>query len=148
MSLRIPTFIAALSFGSHCMAACEFTVEVGDGLQFSTSEIVADANCDSVKVTITHTGKSPAAAMGHNWVLSKSTDFQSLATAGMGAGIENNFLPPDDPRIIAHTKIVGGGESDSVVFPVTSLGEGDYVFFCSFPGHWAVMKGSFKLAGA
>jgi azurin len=44
--------------------------------------------------------------------------------------------------VIAHTKVVGGGESTSVKFPVSKLTKGgDYTFFCSFPGHYGLMKG-------
>ena len=47
----------------------------------------------------------------------------------------------------AHTKIIGGGESDSVTFPVAKLAAADsYTFFCSFPGHSSIMKGTLKLA--
>ena len=119
-------------------------MEGGDGLEYSVTIIVAGSDCESVTVTITHTGKLPAAAMGHNWLLSKAEDYQALANAGMGAGLENNYLPPDDERIIANTRIVGGGETDSVTFSKDGLGDGDYVFFCSFPGHSSVMKGTFK----
>ena len=60
----------------------------------------------------------------------------------MSAGLPNNYVPKDDKRIIAHTKVVGGGESTSITFPTSSLKKGgDYTFFCSFPGHWSVMKG-------
>jgi len=61
---------------------------------------------------------------------------QPVATDGMAAGIEKNYLKEDDARIIAHTKIIGAGEKDSVTFDVSKLAAGtDYAFFCSFPGH-------------
>ena len=44
------------------------------------------------------------------------------------------------------TKVIGGGESDSVTFDVSKLAAGqDYTYFCSFPGHFAMMKGTLKL---
>ena len=52
-----------------------------------------------------------------------------------------------DKRVIAHTKLLGGGESDAVTFPVASLKAGEaYTYFCSFPGHSALMKGTLALA--
>jgi len=34
----------------------------------------------------------------------------------------------------------------SVTFSIDSLVVGDdYTFFCSFPGHYAIMKGAFKV---
>ena len=76
--------------------------------------------------------------MGHNWVLTKKADFQSVAQAGASAGMENDYVPPDDDRVIAATEIIGGGESTSVTFSIADLNPDEpYQFFCSFPGHWA-----------
>ena len=63
----------------------------------------------------------------------------------MSAGAENGYLPKDDPRVLAHTKLIGGGESSSVTFKTDGLAGKDLTFFCSFPGHFAMMKGSFKV---
>ncbi|WP_462330072.1 plastocyanin/azurin family copper-binding protein [Thiohalocapsa halophila] len=61
---------------------------------------------------------------------------------GMSAGLENDYIKPGDERVIAHTKVVGSGESDSISFSPDALeAGGDYTFFCSFPGHWSVMQG-------
>ena len=70
---------------------------------------------------------------------------QICRTAGMSAGVDHDYLPKDDPRILAHTKLVGGGESTSVTFKTDGLAGKDLTFFCSFPGHFALMKGSFKV---
>ncbi len=33
-------------------------------------------------------------------------------------------------------------ESDTITIPMDKFQKGgDYTFFCSFPGHWSVMKG-------
>lgn len=127
-------------------AACEFDVEVGDGLSYSTTSIAPDASCDTVTVTIRHTGNLPAAAMGHNWVLTRPEDFQAVANAGMSAGLDGDYVPAGDERVIANTEIVGGGESDTIEFSIADLDAGEYTFFCSFPGHWSVMKGTFTVS--
>ena len=55
-------------------------------------------------------------------------------------------MRPGDPRVIAATRVLGGGEADAVSFPLSRLEEGeDYLFFCSFPGHAALMKGRLRL---
>ena len=66
---------------------------------------------------------------------------QPIATAGMSAGAAADYLPAGDKRVIAHTPLVGGGASTSASFPGNALKAGDYSFFCSFPGHFALMKG-------
>jgi len=127
-------------------AQCETTVESNDAMQFNTKEIVVDASCKQFTVHLKHVGKMAKAAMGHNWVLTKQADMQPVATDGMTAGLANDYVKAGDARVIAHTKLIGGGESDSVTFDTSKLAAGEnYAFFCSFPGHWAIMKGALKL---
>ena len=39
--------------------------------------------------------------------------------------------------------LTGGGQSTEVMFPTSRLRRGGaYTFFCSFPGHWNMMKGT------
>lgn len=135
---------AAFFFSPAALAACEIDVEVGDALAYNKDVIEVDGDCEQVTINLTHTGQLPAQAMGHNWVLSASSDFKDIANAGMSAGLEQNYLPSDDDRIIAATDIVGGGESTSVTFSLDQVDpDGSYTFFCSFPGHWSVMNGTF-----
>jgi len=143
-----PIAAALLSLASlSAYAQCEATVEGNDAMQFNVKEITVDKTCKAFKVTLKHVGKLPKAAMGHNWILTKEADFQPTATAGMAAGAANDYLPPNDARIIAHTKMLGGGESDTVTIDVSKLAAGqNYTFFCSFPGHFAIMKGTLKLS--
>ncbi|MNG34643.1 Azurin [compost metagenome] len=71
---------------------------------------------------------------------------QGVVTDGMAAGLDKNYVKDGDTRVIAHTKIIGSGEKDSVTFDVSKLKEGEqYMFFCSFPGHSAMMKGTLAL---
>ncbi|MEO0424611.1 MAG: azurin [Pseudomonadota bacterium] len=137
---------AALALSAHgAQAACEFEIEVGDALAYSLTEIAPDTTCENVSVTITHKGTLPAAAMGHNWVLAKPDDFTAVTNGAIAVGLDANYVP-DDERVIAATKIVGGGEQDTVTFPLKDLPAGEYTFFCTFPGHWSVMKGTFKVS--
>ena len=126
--------------------SCQQVIEGNDMLQFNLKEMVVSANCKEVTVTLKHTGAMPANVMGHNWVLTNNTDFMPVAQAGGAAGIENNYVPVGDQRVLATTTIIGGGQETSVTFSIDSLVVGDdYTFFCSFPGHYAIMKGAFKV---
>lgn len=136
-----------LMFASQASANdCELTISANDAMQFDTKELSVPASCKEVTLTLTHAGALPKAAMGHNWVLTKAADMSAVANEGMAAGAEAAYVKADDTRVIAHTGLVGGGESTSVTFSTAGMSATEaYQFFCSFPGHWAIMQGSFKL---
>ena len=142
--------IAAVSLaGTHAAFAadkvCKLQISGNDAMQYDKKELDVAADCTQVELTLTHAGKLPAAAMGHNWVLVKTADVTTVANAGMSAGLANNYLTPNDTRVIASTKIVGGGETATVTFPASKLTKGgDYTYMCTFPGHYVIMKGTFK----
>lgn len=122
---------------------CNQTIEGNDLIKFSLPEMHVSASCSEVTVTLRHTGMLPAAAMGHNWVLAATPDYIAVAQAGQAAGAPG-YLPSGDPRVIAASAIVGGGEETSVTFNISGLqAGGDYTFFCSFPGHYVLMNGKF-----
>ena len=80
--------------------------------------------------------------MGHNVVVSLASDMTAINTAGMKAGAAGGYVPKGDARVIAATSVVGGGASTKTSFPGNKLKPGgDYTFYCSFPGHSAIMKG-------
>lgn len=124
---------------------CQITVEATDAMQFNTKAITVPASCDNFTVELKHVGSLPANAMGHNWVLAETANFQPVALDAAKAGLANNYVPPGDKRVIAFTKIIGGGDTTSVTFPTADLKGKDLTYFCSFPGHWAIMKGSLKV---
>lgn len=124
-------------------AECSVDIQSNDQMQFSTNAISVDSSCKTFTVNLSHTGQMAKNVMGHNWVLSTPGDMQGVLADGTAAGLEQNYLKPDDARVIAHTKVIGGGEKDSVTFEVAKLKAGEqYAFFCSFPGHAAIMKGT------
>lgn len=121
---------------------CSVDIEGNDSMQFNKQTIAIAADCKEVKLTLKHTGKLPVAAMGHNWVLTTTADFDAVANAGVSAGQANHYVPKGDARVLAATNLIGGGETTSITFSTSKLKKGgDYTFFCSFPGHWSIMKG-------
>ena len=138
--------LLTLARGHLLAAECAVTVDSTDQMSYNTKEIVIDNSCKTFTVNLTHSGNLPKNVMGHNWVLSKKADMQAVSTDGIAAGLDKNYLKDGDNRIIAHTKIIGAGEKDSVTFDVSKLNPAEtYEFFCTFPGHNSMMKGSVVL---
>ncbi|MEN1928732.1 azurin [Luteimonas sp. MJ204] len=125
---------------------CETEIEGNDAMQFNVNSITVPASCAEFTITLKHVGKMPVAAMGHNVVVTTAADMAQVSADGMAAGLEAGFIKSDDDKVIAHTDMIGGGETTSVTFAVSELqGDGPYKFFCSFPGHAALMNGSISV---
>lgn len=134
--------LVAATVGNVYAEECNLTVHATDAMQFDAKSIDVPASCKDFTINLIHSGKLPKNVMGHNWVLTKNADVQPVASEGMVAGLANNYLKAGDERVIASTIIIGGGEQASVTFPVSKLNASEaYTFFCSFPGHSAIMKG-------
>ena len=117
------------------------TIELtaNDQMKFSQSEIRVKAGA-TVKLRFANVGKMPKQAMSHNWMLLTPMSDGDINALGMKAA--NNpptYLPQDGSAIIAHTAMLGAGESDIIEF--TAPPAGTYPFICSFPGHYAIMRG-------
>lgn len=139
--------LTALLAGPALAATCDVEIEGNDAMQFNKQSIAVPASCKQFTVKLKHVGKLPKTAMGHNWVLTKAADAQGVAADGMAAGVDKAYVKAGDTRVIAHTKVIGGGEADAVGFDVARLKAGEaYAWFCSFPGHSSLMKGTLTLA--
>jgi azurin len=139
--------LAALALPRFARAAdpCQLEITANDQMQYDKQTLSVPASCTQVTLTLHHAGKLPREAMGHNWVLVNGADFNAVANAGMGAGLADDYVQPGDKRVLAHTKTVGGGQTTSVSFSTSGLKPGgDYRYLCTFPGHYALMRGTFK----
>lgn len=140
----LPALLGMLFTGQVAAKTCEVEITGNDALEFDKSEIVVDADCEEVTLTLKHSGAMSVEQMGHNWTLTTTDNWREVAQAGQAAGRDNNYLPPGDDRVLQHTDLVGGGESTSITFGLSQLDrDTDYTFFCAFPGHWAQMNGKF-----
>ena len=91
-----------------------------------------------ITLTLNHNGKLDKKIMGHNFVLLKTgVDVVDFATRALEAR-ENDYIPEGD-EIISYTKLIGGGESDTITFDAPT--KGTYNYICTFPGHYGIMKG-------
>ena len=116
-------------------------IEGNDQMKFNKTEIRVKAG-QKVTLTLKHVGKMEKNVMGHNWALLAKDAV--VATVGNAAAMEadNDYIPADmSDQIIVHTKMLGGGESDTIEFDAPE--PGTYTFMCTFPGHYALMKGTF-----
>lgn len=120
----------------------EVSIEGTDAMTFNKKELRVPAG-STVKLTLTHTGSMPATAMGHNFVLlKKGTDVTAFAMKAINFA-DNEYIPEGTDKVIAKTKIIGGGESVTIEFKAPA--PGTYTFICSFPGHFSMMKGTFTV---
>jgi len=139
---------AGLLVSGVALAADQCSAEItgNDAMQYDVHSMTVPASCKNYTVTLKHIGKAAKAAMGHNWTLTTAADMQTVVNESMAAGPANDYLKPDETKIIAHTKMIGGGETTSVTFPVSKLKAGEkYMYFCTFPGHAALMKGTLEV---
>ena len=116
-------------------------ITANDTMKFSLTEIKAKPG-ESVSVTLKNVGTLPKTAMGHNFVLFKSADaVQPFINESAQAGATDYIPASQKGNLIASTKLLGPGESDTVTFKAPDQA-GHYPFICSFPGHYQVgMKG-------
>jgi azurin len=116
----------------------EVTIQVDDKMRFDLTTFDVKPG-QSVSVTLHNVGTTPKFSMGHNFVLLEQNMntlnvSRFLDVASMEAA--HDYVPPSSKDVIAHTKLLGPGESDTVTFnaPVET---GEYLYVCSFPGHYS-----------
>lgn len=115
-------------------------VTANDTMKYNLNTIELKVG-EEVKIKLTNTGTMPKQAMGHNLVVLKAgSDAGAFSQAA--ASVSPEHIPDAlKGEIIAHTKMLGPKESDTVTLKFTEAG--DYPFLCSFPAHFQVgMKGN------
>ncbi len=88
--------------------------------------------------------------MIHNLVICQvATDFDSVlgkkALELDDDALRRNFVP-DIPEVLFHTPLVEPGHAETIRF-VAPAETGKYPFFCTLPGHWALMRGVMHVTG-
>lgn len=141
LSLLALSGFVTLTAMADTPAAREVAITANDSMQFNVKEIAAKPG-EKIKLTLSNVGKLPKTAMGHNWVLLKpmtADAFNKLAMSG--ASNPPDYLPKNKTSVLANTKMLGGGETDTIEFTAPTA-PGKYPFYCSFPGHFGMMKGN------
>lgn len=110
----------------------------GDEYVFDKTKLTAKAG-QKVQVTFKNSS-NPSSALEHNWVLVKPGTADKVANEGIQAGADKGWIPVGSPDILASTKLIKAGQSETVTFTAPSE-PGDYPYLCTFPGHATMMKG-------
>ncbi|MBU3821291.1 azurin [Flavobacteriaceae bacterium XHP0103] len=119
----------------------EIVISGDDMMKFDLSEIKVKAG-QKVKLTLRHKGKMAVNVMGHNFVLlAQGVDMTDFATKAATSQATKYIPEGSEGDIIAHTDLIGGGQTTTIEFDAPEVGT--YDFLCSFPGHYALMKGKF-----
>ena len=128
---------------AHAAPNCTIKLKGNDQMQFDLKTVTVSAACPSITIELIHTGKLAAQVMGHNVVVSKTADVSAISAAGMKAGGRRRLRALTRCRVLAATPVIGGGASTKAKLAGSKLqAGGDYTYFCSFPGHSGIMKGT------
>ena len=111
-----------------------------DYMKFDTRKITVKSG-KIVKLTLKHIGQLDVQVMGHNFVLlKKKVNLIEFANKAATAR-DNQYIPVGSDEVIVYTDMIGGGQETTIEFLPPEPGV--YDFLCSFPGHYAMMKGKF-----
>lgn len=132
---------AAAGF-AHAAPNCIVKLKGDDRMQYDLKTVTVSSSCQTIRLELTHTGKMTAQVMGHNIVIAQTKDVSAISADGLKAGASAGYVAKGDTRVLAVTPIAGGGQTVKAALLGKKLkAGGDYTFFCSFPGHSALMKG-------
>jgi azurin len=137
-------YSALLGFFTGCSKAPEappkeVKIQADDKMRYDVTAFDASPG-QKIAVTITNVGTTPKFSMGHNFVLldrainTGNVQASFLDKASMEAS--HDYVPPGDKNVLAHSKLLGPGESEVVTFNAPYI-PGDYLYLCSFPGHYS-----------
>ena len=125
---------------------CKIDISGSDMMKFDTNEINIDKDCEKFVVNLKQSGNLPVNAMGHNIVILESKNLQKvISKINMAHGIEKGFMPEME-EVLFKSKMIGGGEQTTLELDTSVFtSENEYIFICSFPGHFALMKGKLNI---
>lgn len=118
---------------------------VGNEMRYEQTEFTVEAG-QTVRIVFENTATSPA--MHHNVVVLNDHDNATANRVGQAAltAAGNDYIPEDD-AILAHTPMSAPGETVEVEFTAPEE-PGDYLYICTYPGHYAVMQGTMRVVAS
>lgn len=119
----------------------EITIESNDDMKYNLKTLNVKSG-DQVILTLINKGSMPKEAMGHNLtILKQGVDLEEYALAAAKAKDNEYQVKGREGDVIAHTKLLGPGESETITFNAPEAGT--YKFICTFPAHYGLMQGDF-----
>jgi azurin len=116
----------------------EVKVQADDKMRFDLTAFEVSPG-QKVSITITNVGTTPKFSMGHNLVvLDKQITEQNIQAKFLdpaSTAASSDYVPPGDKNVLAHSKLLGPNESDTITFTAPFV-PGQYLYVCSFPGHY------------
>lgn len=113
---------------------------VGDEMRYEPTEFTVRPG-QQVRLVLENRATSPS--MKHNVVILRDREAVTrVGMAAISAGPEKAFVP-DDSAVLAFTPLAEPGETTEVVFTAPTE-PGDYIYICTFPGHYLAMQGTMR----
>ena len=147
--LSLPVFLVSLTcsaglvFITGCARAPEIPpktvqVQADDKMRYDLTAFEVKPG-QKVEVTFKNIGTTPKFSMGHNFVvLDRSINTGNVQAFLDKASMEaaHDYVPPDAKEVLAHSKLLDPNETEVVTFNAPYV-PGDYLYLCSFPGHYS-----------
>jgi azurin len=131
-----PAAPAAPAAGSGGDVTLEIS-SIGDDSKFDKEQLEAPAGS---KITLVFKNAAkPESNKQFNWVLTRPGTHLRVVNAGASEGEANGYVKPNDENVIAATRLIKGGESDTITFDAPPPGE--YTYVSTFPGYYTRMRG-------
>jgi azurin len=117
----------------------EVTVQADDKMRYDVTAFEVTPG-QKVVVTFKNIGTTPKFSMGHNFVLLDRTintgNVQSAFLDKASTEAAHDYVPPGAKEVLAHSKLLGPAETEVVTFNAPYI-PGEYLYVCSFPGHYS-----------
>jgi azurin len=122
-------------------ATTSIEISGNDSMKFNTTSFTVKPG-EVVHVSLSNVGSLPKTVMGHNWILLKAGR-DGVAYSGAAANAKDEDYQPKALAgdVIASIGLLGARQNGEVTFTAPTV-PGNYVYLCSFPGHFQVgMRG-------
>jgi len=140
-TLTVMTLLLSASMAAQA-APCSAELTGNDAMKFDKANIEVPKSCKEFTIKLSHSGKLATNVMGHNVVIAKTADIRWRGHRWHGRRPGGRLretrrcarggAQQGDRRRAEHHGDLPGGQDHGA----------PYSFFCTFPGHWAMMKGT------